>query len=295
MAYKRKRYTLFDIIIFVVLISITLITFFPVVYMVAVSFSDKSAVAAGIVTVFPVKPTLAAYKSVIKDNYFFTSFGVSVRRVLLGCSINFALTVLTAFPLSRRDSEFKGRNVYMWILIFTMLFSAGMIPLYFTVKSLHLLDTMWALVLPGAVPVFNIIVLMNFFRNLPKALDEAAVIDGAGPWYMLLKIYLPMSLPALATVTLFSVVGHWNSFFDGLIYMKTQNHYPLQTYLNQTIIQYSMVSKNMTKEEIERLTKLSDKTVNSAKILISMIPILLVYPFLQRYFITGITLGSVKE
>ena len=112
---------------------------------------------------------------------------------------------------------------------------------------------------------------------------------------MLLKIYLPMSLPALATVTLFSVVGHWNSFFDGLIYMKTQNHYPLQTYLNQTIIQYSMVSKNMTKEEIERLTKLSDKTVNSAKILISMIPILLVYPFLQRYFITGITLGSVKE
>jgi ABC-type glycerol-3-phosphate transport system permease component len=295
MTHKRKEYTFFDGIVLVILILVTLITFFPVIYMVAVSFSDKSAVAAGLVTVFPVKPTIAAYSSVMKDGLFFNAFGVSIKRVILGSLINFGLTVLTAFPLSRQNSEFKGRNIYMWILIFTMMFSAGLIPLYLTVKSLGLLDKMWSLVLPSAVPVFNIIVLMNFFRNLPKALDEAAIIDGAGPWYMLLKVYLPLSLPALATVTLFSIVGHWNSFFDGLIYMKTQNHYPLQTYLNQTIIQFSMVGKNMTKDEIERLSKLSDKTVNAAKILISMVPILLVYPFLQRYFITGITLGSVKE
>jgi ABC-type glycerol-3-phosphate transport system permease component len=180
-------------------------------------------------------------------------------------------------------------------LAFTMMFSGGLIPWDLTIKSLGLLDNIWALVLPGAVPVFNVILVMNFFKNLPPAIDEAAHMDGAGPWTLLWRIYLPMSLPALATVTLFSVVGHWNAFFDGLVLMKTQDKYPLQTYLNQIVVQFTMANAHMTREEIERMARLSDKTVSSAKILTSLVPILLVYPFLQRYFISGISLGSVKE
>ena len=294
---KKQTLTnsVYDNIILLILVLLTLLTLFPVVHMIAISFSDKTAVAGGFVTVFPVKPTLAAYDAVLNDRAFFTSFGVSVKRVLLGVSINFILTILTAFPLSRMKSQFKSRNIYMWIIVFTMMFSGGLIPWYLTIKNLGLLDSIWALVLPGAIPVFNVIVLMNFFRNLPKEMGEAAEMDGAGPWYLLYSIYIPLSLPSLATITLFSIVGHWNAFFDGLILMKTQDHYPLQTYLNQIVVQSSVISTHMSKEEIVRLAKLSDKTVNASKILVSLVPILLVYPFLQRYFITGITLGSVKE
>jgi len=286
---------LFDNTIMIILIIITIMTLFPIIHLTAVSFSDKAAVAAGKVSVFPVNITLSAYNAVMKDKLFFTSFGVSVKRVILGCAINLILIIITAYPLSRSKKEFKSRDIYMWIMIFTMMFSGGLIPWYLTVKGLGLLNTIWALVLPGAVPVFSVIILMNFYRNLPKEIDEAAIMDGAGPWYMLLKVYVPLSLPSLATVALFSIVGHWNSFFDGLILMKTQDRYPLQTYLNQIVVQFTMANSHMTKEEIERLSKLSDKTVNAAKILIGMLPILMVYPFLQRYFITGITLGSVKE
>jgi ABC-type glycerol-3-phosphate transport system permease component len=154
-------------------------------------------------------------------------------------------------------------------------------------------DTLWALVLPGAVPVFNVVLLMNFFRNLPKELSDAGHIDGAGPWYMMVKVYVPLSLPALATITLFSVVGHWNSFFDGMIFMRSTEHYPLQTYIQQLVVQLNLADLDSTQAEL--LQKVSDKTLNAAKIVVSMVPILVVYPFLQKYFIHGIMLGSVKE
>ena len=292
---SRSRFTGWDVLITTVLVLVTLVTFFPLIHIVAVSLSDKSAVAGGMVTVYPVGFTLAAYQAVIKDGAFFQAFAISVERVILGVSVNMLLTVVTAFALSRRRKEFPARMAYMWTLVFTMMFSGGLIPWYLTIKSLCLLDNIWALVLPGAVPVFNVILVMNFFKNLPPAIDEAAHMDGAGPWTLLWRIYLPMSLPALATVTLFSVVGHWNAFFDGLVLMKTQDKYPLQTYLNQIVVQFTMANAHMTREEIERMARLSDKTVSSAKILTSLVPILLVYPFLQRYFISGISLGSVKE
>ncbi|WP_309120069.1 carbohydrate ABC transporter permease [Paenibacillus sp.] len=265
----------------------------PIIHTVAISFSNMAAAAGGFVTFWPVGFNLESYRKIIVDPHFGNAFLVSVQRVLLGGAINFVLTVLMAYPLSRSPKEFRTRHYYMWFLLFTMLFSGGMIPLYLVVKSLGMFNTLWALVLPGAVPVFNVVLLMNFFRNLPKELSEAGTIDGAGPWFMLLRVFLPLSLPALATVTLFSLVGHWNSFFDGLIFMRSVESYPLQTYIQQLVVQLSPEYLDST--NLELLDKLSDKTLNAAKIMVSMIPILIVYPFLQRYFIHGIMLGSVKE
>lgn len=267
----------------------------PIVHTVAVSLSDKAAVAAGYVTFWPIDANWVSYSKIVNDSAFLNSFLVSVERVLLGGGLNFILTILLAYPLAREVKEFPMRNIYMWFVIFTMLFSGGIIPLYILVKELHMFDTLWALVLPGAVPVFNVILLLNFFRALPKELSGAAYIDGAGPWYMLFKIFVPLSAPALATVTLFSIVGHWNAFFDGLIYMRHQENYPLQTYIQQLVVQINQSQMSSDPAQLALLAKLSDKTLNAAKIVVAMMPILLVYPFIQRFFIHGIVLGSVKE
>lgn len=277
----------------VLMILISFMSLAPIIHTAAVSFSNMSAAAGGLVTFWPIGFNIESYRKIIDDPNFMNAFMVSVKRVLLGGAINFVLTVMMAYPLSRSPKEFKMRNYYMWFVLFTMLFSGGIIPLYLVVKYLGLFNTLWALVLPGAVPVFNVILLMNFFRNLPKELSEAGLIDGAGPWFMLVRIFLPLSLPALATVTLFSVVGHWNAFFDGLIYMRSEENYPLQTFIQQLMVQ--LPPEYLDSTNVELLEKMSNKTLNAAKIMVSMIPILLVYPFLQRYFIHGIMLGSVKE
>nr|WP_150960579.1 carbohydrate ABC transporter permease [Aneurinibacillus sp. XH2] len=282
-----------DTIIIAILVISSLLCIFPIWYTIAVSFSDKAAVAAGMVTFWPVDFTLSSYKKILQEQAFFTAFGVSLKRVILGGIINFVVCAMMAYPLSRTPEQFRFRNVYMWFIVFTMLFSGGLIPWFVTIKSYGLLDTIWALVLPTAVPVFNVILLVNYFRSIPKDMDEAGMMDGAGPWYMLIKIYLPLSVPVLATITLFSIVGHWNSFFDGLILMNKQENYPLQTYIQQLVVQIN--TDNMTTEELRQMAQLSNKTLNAAKIVISMLPILVVYPFLQRFFIHGIMLGSVKE
>ncbi|MGN7383908.1 carbohydrate ABC transporter permease [Paenibacillus sp. SAFN-117] len=282
-----------DTIIIAILVISSLLCIFPIWYTIAVSFSDKAAVAAGMVTFWPVDFTLSSYKKILQEQAFFTAFGVLLKRVILGGIINFVVCAMMAYPLSRTPEQFRFRNVYMWFIVFTMLFSGGLIPWFVTIKSYGLLDTIWALVLPTAVPVFNVILLVNYFRSIPKDMDEAGMMDGAGPWYMLIKIYLPLSVPVLATITLFSIVGHWNSFFDGLILMNKQENYPLQTYIQQLVVQIN--TDNMTTEELRQMAQLSNKTLNAAKIVISMLPILVVYPFLQRFFIHGIMLGSVKE
>jgi len=292
---RTWRNILSSAIIVTVLAIVSIVSLVPIVHVLALSFSDKTAAAAGEVLLLPKNFSLVAYETVINDKQFFSSFWVSIQRVFLGGSIQFLMTVLMAYPLSRESSVFRPRNIYMWFLIFTMLFSGGLIPWYMTIRNLGLMDSIWALVIPGAVPVFNVILLMNFFRNLPKELDDAASIDGAGPWYTLFKLYIPLSLPALATVTLFSVVGHWNSFFDGLILINDSSRQPLQTYLNQMVVELNLSQTNLSIEQIEQLAELSNKTVNSAKIFVSMLPILILYPFMQRYFVHGITLGSVKE
>ncbi len=265
----------------------------PIWHTVAVSLSDKAAAAAGKVVFWPVGINVSAYYVILTDSAFVRAFLISVERVALGGTVNFALCVLMAYPLSRTLKEFRYRNVYMWFLIFCMLFNGGIIPLYVLMKSLGLFNSIWALVLPGAVPVFNVVLLMNFFRSLPKELTEAGYIDGAGPWYLAFRIFIPLSTPALATITLFSIVSHWNSFFDGLIFMRTPDLYPLQTYIQQLVVQIS--AQNIDHTKMDLLAKLSNQTLNAAKIAVSIVPILILYPFLQKYFVHGIILGSVKE
>ncbi|QYR24391.1 carbohydrate ABC transporter permease [Paenibacillus sp. sptzw28] len=282
-----------EMLLLAVMLIISLLSLGPVLHTLAVSFSDNAAAAGGFVKLWPKGFTLESYKKIMEEPHFINSFFVSVKRVLIGGAFNFALTILMAYPLSRSGREFPLRNVYMWFILFTMLFSGGIIPLYLTVRTLDMFNTIWALVLPGAVPVFNVILLMNFFRNMPKELSDAGYIDGAGPWYMMTKVFVPLSLPALATVTLFSIVGHWNSFFDGLIFMRSVENYPLQTYIQQLVVQINLQELDSTQAEL--LQKVSEKTLNAAKIIVSMVPILAVYPFLQKYFIHGIMLGSVKE
>jgi multiple sugar transport system permease protein/putative aldouronate transport system permease protein len=213
--------------------------------------------------------------------------------VVLGTSCELAATVLMAYPLSKNARQFRGRDIVMWFLVFAMLFSGGLIPWYQTMKSIGMINNMWGLVLGNSLPIFNVILVMNFFRNIPKEIEEAALLDGAGPWTMLFRIYLPISKPVIATVTLFSMVYHWNEFFNGLVLMTRQSNYPLQTYIQQMIVVINTTS--MTQDQIRQLTELSNQTLNAAKIFIAIIPILCIYPLLQRYFISGITLGSVKE
>ena len=250
--------------------------------------------ASGTVSFWPKQFTLAAYEAILGERQFFGAFWISVKRVALGGVINFLMMIFCAFPLAHSEKAFKGRNMYMYVLIFTMLFSGGLVPTYIIVSKLGLLDTIWALVLPGAVPVWNSILLMNFFRSLPDEIEEAAVIDGAMPFQILVRIYLPVSLPALATVMLFSLVGHWNEFFSGLIYMNHSDNYPLATYISTIVDTAKDLNMITDPEEMQRIMEVSERNMSSAKIFVSMIPILVIYPFLQRYFVKGIVLGSVK-
>lgn len=280
-------------VLYAILTFIALLCIFPILHTVALSFSDKAAAVGGEVTIFPVDFTLAAYQNLLKDSQFFRSFGNSVVRVLLGGGINIGFTILAAYPLSKSTKFFPQKNKYMWLLIFTMMFNGGLIPTYMLINKLHLLNTIWALILPGAVPVFNVIILMNFFKELPDELDEAARIDGANPWTAMVKIFVPLAKPAIATIALFALVGHWNSFFDGIIYINDASKVPLQTYIQQLVVQ-ARDTAGMTLEEIQQMNELSSKTFNAAKVFITMVPVLTVYPFLQKYFVSGLVLGSVK-
>lgn len=285
-----------DGLVIAIVVIISLISLAPIINTLAMSFSSQSYALAGEVYFWPRGFNVDAYQRIMNDSAFFTAFLVSVERVIVGGGLNVLLIILMAYPLSKEKKAFKSRNIYMWFIVFTMLFSGGLIPWYITIKNYGLLDTFWALVLPGAVSVFYIILLMNFFRGVPKELEEAAIIDGAGPWYTMFKIYVPISLPAIATVTLFSIIGQWNSFFDGLILMNTPSNWPLQTYIQQLVFQINPATlAEMTPEQIVELMKVTGKTFNAAKIFVSIIPIMIIYPYLQRYFISGIVLGSVKE
>lgn len=265
----------------------------PIIHVLAISLSSSNAVQAGYVKLWPVEATLASYEYVMGKKAFFDSILVTLKRVGIGLPANMLLTVLIAYPLSKDTKKFGMRTVYVWVFVITILFSGGLIPLYMIIKYTGIMDTIWALVLPGAVPVFNVILLLNFFRNLPKELEEAAFIDGAGHWVTLWRIFIPLSLPSLATITLFTIVGHWNSWFDGLIFMNSPSHYPLQSYLQTVVINRDLTL--VSSADINSLSEINDRTAKAAQIFLGALPILLVYPFLQRFFMKGIVLGSVKE
>ena len=279
-------------LIYVVVILLTLSCLLPLINMIAISFSGSDAVAANAVGLLPKDFTLSSYNKLLDDAQFWRSTMISFERVILGVFINMFMTITMAYPLSKSKIRFPAREIYMKVIIVAMLFSGGIIPLFMVVSGLHLTNTIWALVLPGAVPVFNVILLINFFKGVPSALDEAARIDGASPVKTLIAIYLPISLPALATVILFAIVNHWNDYFSGLLYMSKASMYPLQTYIQQCSVDLTTVTDS---ERLKQLSATSTRAFNAAKIVVSTIPLLVIYPFLQKYFVTGMTIGAVKE
>lgn len=278
---------------FLFLAIISILCLLPLIHILAVSFSSGSAASAGKVLLWPVEFTTAAYQNVFGKPEYLRAFGITVERAILGTAFSMFLTIMTAYPLSKETSQFRMRTVYVWIFVFTILFNGGLIPWYMTVKAVGIIDTIWALILPNAVQVFNIILLLNFYRGLPKELEESSKIDGAGHFTTLWKIYAPLSIPALATTGLFTVVWHWNSWFDGMLLMSHPDKYPLQTFLQSIIIKMDL--RYLKPEEIELMQKLSDRTSKAAQIFVAAFPILIIYPFLQRFFIKGIVMGSVKE
>lgn len=270
-----------------------LICLLPIIHTLALSLSDRASATAGKVSLWPVNFTTAAYRAILKDEQFFISFKNSVVRAALGVPINVLFCILMAYPMSKTKKQFPSRNRYMWFLLFTMLFSGGMIPSYLLISKLGLMNSIWSLILPSAVPVYNVILLMNYFKSLPQELEEAAMLDGAGPMRIMWKIYVPMALPCIATVALFSFVGHWNAWFDAAIYIGDQSKIPLQTYIQQLVVNMN-VSSSLSFEEQMQLAEVSGKAFNAAKVFVTMIPLLVVYPFAQKHFVKGIVLGAVK-
>lgn len=294
----KEKFGIRHLIIYTIVILLALSCLIPMINVIATSLSSSEAVSANRVHLLPVDFTWAAYERIVGDQQFWRSFGISVFRVAASLVLNLIIIVTMAYPLSKSQKVFHSRKLFMNIMIFAMLFSGGMIPSYLVVRNLGLLNSVWALILPGAVPIGNVILVMNFFRGIPKSLEESALIDGANPWQILTRIFIPMSLPSLATVSLFSIVGSWNDFFSGLIYMTKTENYPLMTYiqsLSVNVAETIQKSSNLSASQLKSLLAVSDKNLNAAKIVVAVVPLLIIYPLLQKYFVKGIVVGAVKE
>ena len=287
----RKVFLAVDVIVILLLCLICMV---PLLNLLAYSFSASLPIIEYKVFLWPKEFTLKAYQYVLESKEFWSSVSVSVKRVLLGVPLNTLLTILVAYPLSKDERQFKARKYYVAYMLTVMLFNGGLMPTYYIVSKTKLIDTVWALIIPGAVPIFNCIVLMNFFRGIPSELEESAKLDGASQWQILWRIFIPISKPSLATIILFSLINHWNSWFDGLIYSNHTTNYPLQSYLQTLVTSTTEILAQGDVKAIAKLVDINDTNMKAAQIFISVIPLMLIYPFLQKYFTTGLTMGSVK-
>lgn len=290
---KRIKVKASDIMIYLIVIGLGLSCLLPLLNMVAISFSNSAAATAGRVGILPVDFTTSSYNKLLQDSQYWRSLVVSLERTLLGTLINIVFVIFMAYPLSKSEREFRGQKIYMRIVLFAMLFNGGMIPTYLVVNKLQLCDTLWALILPSAVGVGNIILLMNFFRSVPKELEEAAEIDGANPLEILMNVFIPVSKPCIATIILFCAVGHWNDYFSGILYISKIRNYPLQTYI-QSVSAAIDISQITDPKKIQEYLTISEKTLNAAKIVVSTVPLMIFYPFVTKYFKDGIVVGAVK-
>lgn len=287
----RKVFLAVDVIVILLLCLICMV---PLLNLLAYSFSASQPIIENKVFLWPKEFTLKAYQYVLESKEFWSSVSVSVKRVLLGVPLNTLLTILVAYPLSKDERQFKARKYYVAYMLTVMLFNGGLMPTYYIVSKTKLIDTVWALIIPGAVPIFNCIVLMNFFRGIPSELEESAKLDGASQWQILWRIFIPISKPSLATIILFSLINHWNSWFDGLIYSNHTTNYPLQSYLQTLVTSTTEILAQGDVKAIAKLVDINDTNMKAAQIFISVIPLMMIYPFLQKYFTTGLTMGSVK-
>ena len=279
------------ILIYIILVIIGLMTLFPFMDVVFNSLTSSKELVenAKAVIAIPKHPTLENYKYVLSGNSIFRAYGVTVFRTVVGTLLNLVITVMTAYPLSKKF--LPGRNVLMQIFFFTMIFSGGMIPTYLVVKTFKLSNTIWALIIPSLLNVYNMIIMRTFFEGISEELEDAARIDGCSGWRTLLQFVRGVSLPILASIALFYAVWHWNSFFDVVLYITDRKLWPLQTLLREVVLTMSMAELNAQMADVAAPPSSS---VIAATVMVSTVPILAVYPFLQKYFVKGVMVGAVK-
>lgn len=287
-----KKLSLFDYVNAVLLIAIGIVGICPFLHLIAVAFSSGNMTSQYLVGLYPKEFSVEAFKEVFIDQRMLSAVNISVLRVFLGTVITMALTILTAYPVSLPQREFGARKFYVVFMVITMMFGGGQIPDYILKSELNMINTIWVLVIPGAIPIANVILIMNFFRGIPASIREAAMIDGANDFRSLIQIYIPLSLPCFATLTTFCIIGHWNAWFDGMLFMRNADLYPLQTFLQAKIASINNIKNN---QDVEQMMLVSSRSLMYAYIGLSCIPIMLVFPILSKYVKSGLVLGSVKE
>ena len=295
---NRQRLTTFDVILHLVMGVIVLITIYPFWHEIVISLDGSSLVNVAGIKLVPHRFSLEAYRAILNYSTLWRSIGWAFFRVVLGTSLTILMNMLTAYPLSKRDLPFrKALIVYLFI---TMLIGGGLIPSYLLIRYLKLMNTYWALVLPGCVSAYNIFVVRNFYKTIPAAIEESAMLDGAGWWTIWTRLALPMSGPIIAVIGLWSAVGHWNAWFDVQLYITDASRYTLPAVLRKILLDTS--SNNSAAAELKALadraasdSELQGKSVEAAVTMVSVIPMLILYPFLQKYFVKGINVGSIKE
>lgn len=286
--FSLRNISLFSIVNTIILTCLAIITVYPVIYITAVSLSATSEVVQGNVTLFPKGFNLDAYAQVLNDDRVPRAYLNTIMYTALGTAINLLLTAVAAYPLARKN--FFGRKFFLLAIIITMFLNPGIIPNYLIVSELGLLNSVWALVLPNAIWTFELLILKSFYENMSESLREAAVVDGASEYRILFQIVIPLSKPALASIGLFYFMGHWNSFFIPMIYLNDSVLYPLQVVLRDMLI----FSENGSNPSLVDAAALAPQAMKNATIVLSMIPVLLIYPFAQKYFAKGVMLGSEK-
>lgn len=287
---KRSKFTVGDFVIYGALLLLALVILFPMIYIISISFSDPGAVSRGEVVLLPVDFSLDAYKYVFQDSRFGRSYLNSVIYAVGSTAASVFLTGILAYPLA--VDSFSGKKPITVMLMITMYFGGGMIPTYMVIKNLGLLDNPLVMILPGAISAYNVIIYRTFFQNIPSALREAAYIDGAGHFKIFCRVIFPLSKPLIATMALFAIVGSWNNYFDALIYLNDTSMQPLSLYLRQLVVNMDMSSQGM--KDIMVHINVNPRTIRAATMLVAMLPIMCIYPFLQKYFASGIMIGSVK-
>lgn len=289
----------FMIFVYIFLIVALFLVLYPLIYIISASISDPNLVNSGEMFLLPKGITFDGYKTIFQNESIWRGYANTIYYTALGTAINLALTLPTAYALSRPD--FYGRGIFTSFLIVTMFISGGLIPSYLLIKNLHMLDTVWALVLPGAVSVYNVVVTRTFFQStIPREMEEAAIIDGCSDFKLFTKVVLPLSTPIIAVMALFYGVGHWNSYFSALIYLSDKTKYPLQMVLREILVLSDMSSNsmnaNMTESAAAMLFSKQQlvQVIKYGVMIVSTLPVIMVYPFLQKYFVKGMMIGSVK-
>lgn len=277
---------IFNAAVYLILVAVAAISLFPLLYVVSMSLTPYSEVIKnGGFVVVPRSLSFEAYNRILADPSLGKSMLVTLFVTIVGTAVNLALNTLAAYPLSRKN--LKGRTFFLLYIVFTMLFSGGLIPTYLVVQSLGLLNSVWALIVPGAIATFNVLVMKSFFENLPEELFESARIDGAKEFRILWRIVLPLSIPSVMTVGLFYMVGHWNSFFSAVLYITDTNLYPLQVVIRNMLL----LSQS---SELQAEVTVPTAAMQMAAVILGSLPVIAVYPFIQKHFTKGMLLGAIK-